>query len=153
MASLLDKIKDKAREELEDLTEEDLREQVARGLAKAREALPDGDTSDPIYMLASQGLGLIAKEEAELGKLGMWGVTALTAELATGDEHAAAMVYLQTTAGWAELFEAVDEAQAADTASERARQAAKASALAIIKRIGSAAAKAALPFLLGAVGL
>lgn len=152
MPSILDTIKGKARDQLETLDETKLREQLAKGLEKAKEKLPE-DPTDPVGMMARQGFSKIEEHEDELGKLGMWGVTAFTAELASGDEHAAQMVYLQTQAGWAELLGAVDAATAADAQAERDRQAAKASALRIIKSIGSAAAKAALPFLLGAVGL
>jgi hypothetical protein len=148
MASLLNKIRDKAAEEISERSEEELRAEVKKGIESARKLLPE-DKGSMEHKLGASAFDAIEAEEEELGKLGMWGLTAFAGALASGDDHAAAMIYLRTKAGWSELFAAIDSAQAEDAQAKRDRDAAKEAALKVVKKIGSAVGKAALPFLLG----
>jgi len=156
--SLLGDIKDKALEQGKTLAVDKLGDGVSSLLGNMEKAIPSREGLHPdslrfgISLVAEQEMKKLRAREKDLVHLGEWGVTALLAELASGDEKAALLVYLQTEAGWDDLFDAVDAAREDDAQSERAHRARVATAKTILKEIGSAA-KALLPFALGAVGL
>jgi hypothetical protein len=151
--TVLDSIKATARTQLGELSEAQLREQYRKLLTRAKDRLPQqqGAESDGVAMMAQQALKKLEEREDRFGKLGELGIVALVAELASGDEQAALSIFLATRAGWDDLLGAVAGARETDLAAKHKREALKAEALAWIKDVGSAAAKAALPFLLKVV--
>ena len=156
--SLLKNIKEKAIKEAKEFSEEklgngvtDLLDNIEKNIP-SREGLDSDSLTFGVSMVAEQGLKKLREREGDLKHLGEWGVTAFLAELASGDERAALMVFLQEEGGWDDIFGAVDDAREADAQGERDHRAAVATFKSILKDVASAA-KAILPFALMAVGL
>ena len=156
--SLLGNIKEKALKQAAKLSEEKLGEGVTKLLDNVDKAIPgrEGLDSDSltfgISIVAEQGLKTLRKHEDELKHLGEWGVTALLAELGAGNDRGALLVFLQEEAGWDEIFDTVDVARTEDVQGERDYRARVAAFKTVLKDVAGAA-KALLPFVLGAVGL
>jgi hypothetical protein len=153
MSSVLDSIKKQARNKLGELSEDKLREEYRKLIARAKDKLPQqqGAESDGVAMMAMQALKKLEEREDRFGKLGELGITVMVAELASGDEQAALSIFLATQAGWDDLIGAVGAARENDAEAKRRRDKFKAEALGWIKDVGVGAAKAALPFLLKVV--
>jgi len=151
--SFLNRIRDKALEEIEDLSETELQNKVAEGLEEARDLLPsEEDKSDAAKItrrLGNVAIDKLKTHEKEIGKLGMYGVVSLVSSIASGKEQDALLIFLREEASWEDITKSVKKAQAKTVQNKIDYDAAKETAWGIIKSIGSTTARAALPFLLG----
>lgn len=151
MLSMLEHALDKAVEEareraLKEIADLDAEKQLQKLIDGAREKLPEGELGE----IGESGLKVFEANKANLAEIGVWGVQALTIQLASGDVDAALLNFIRTEASWDDVHaeRAADVEATAEDKRERERK--KAAVLAFLKELG-AVAKDVLPFLLSAV--
>lgn len=157
---VLDKLKEKAFEAI--LDDKRQKEWIETGfdaaIGKARALLPDDWTEAELKALrdtAEYGLARLEKHKPTLVELGEHGLKSTLTLVAIGnyDEAArhAALLALRESGSWDEVTDAIMGAAQAGNQAKRDLDAKREEILAVLKDIGIAAAKAALPLLLAAI--
>ena len=148
--SWLNNIRDAAAARIRAADDESLAQSLNDGLAQA-EALAERSEDEAIRTSGVAAVQALRNHSSELGQLGMHGTAAVAGFLASGQNTRAVDLFLIEKAGRDQINQAVKSAQSRAVRAKKNRAAARATALDVLGKVGTATAQAALPFLLGAL--
>lgn len=133
-------------------TEEDHTKAFDEILTAARNDLPLKDTLEPAALATrnatEEALKQLERKRKELGKLGDYGLAAVLSHISVGNFDIAVAQYIRHTSNISDLLAVMHAQDAASLEAKQRLDAAKKRALAILKDVGSVAARYALPAIL-----